>query len=47
MFTATGTGGTGIYTYQWYKTPSSILTGATNSTYDPGNISAQQVITVW
>ena len=33
-FTATGSGGTGIYTYQWYST-SGIITGATSSTYTP------------
>jgi len=40
MFTATGTGGTGTYTYQWYTTSSGIITGATYNTYSPGNITA-------
>ena len=35
--TATGLGGTGIYTYQWYST-SGIIGGATSSTYSPGNL---------
>jgi hypothetical protein len=39
MLTATGIGGTGTYTYQWYHTAGSI-SGATASTYDPGNITA-------
>ncbi|HOY33201.1 MAG TPA: T9SS type A sorting domain-containing protein, partial [Bacteroidales bacterium] len=39
-FTATGTGGTGVFTYQWYKTPATIITNATNSTYNPGNITS-------
>ena len=38
-FTATGSGGTGTYTYQWYYT-SGIISGATSSTYNPGNITA-------
>jgi len=38
VFTATLTGGTGIYSYQWYTTPSSIINNATDSTYDPGNM---------
>ena len=38
-FTATGSGGTGSYTYQWYTT-SGIITGATNQTYSPGNITS-------
>ena len=37
-FTAIGGGGTGLYTYQWYNTISGIISGATNSTYNPGNI---------
>ena len=37
-FTATGGGGTGSYTYQWYNTITGLISGATNSTYDPGNI---------
>ncbi len=37
-FTATGDGGTGSYTYQWYSTTTGIITGATSSTYAPGNI---------
>jgi len=36
VFTATGSGGTGAYTYQWYKTSTGIVSGATNSTYNPG-----------
>jgi len=35
-FTATAGGGTGLYTYQWYKTTTGIINGATNSTYAPG-----------
>ena len=38
-FTATGSGGTGSYSYQWYKT-SGLISGATNQTYSPGNITA-------
>ena len=38
VFTATGSGGTGSYTYQWYSTTTGIITGATISTYAPGNI---------
>ncbi len=38
-FTATGSGGTGSNTYQWYTT-SGIISGATSSTYAPGNITA-------
>ena len=38
-FTATGSGGTGSYTYQWYNSSSSI-SGATASTYAPGNLTA-------
>ena len=37
-FTATGTGGTGTYTYQWFTTPSNAISGATISSYNPGNI---------
>ncbi len=37
-FTAIGTGGSGSYTYQWYTTPSTLINNATNSTYNPGNI---------
>jgi hypothetical protein len=36
-FTATGTGGTGSYSYQWYDNSGSI-SGATASTYTPGNL---------
>ena len=39
-FTATGSGGTSAYTYQWYTTPSNIISGATSSAYNPGNITA-------
>jgi len=35
-FTATGTGGTGSYTYLWYKNGSS--TGTTTQTYAPGTL---------
>ena len=35
--TATGSGGTNSYGYQWYST-SGVIDGATNSTYSPGNI---------
>ena len=45
-FTASGSGGTDAYTYQWYTSPSSIITGATSSTYNPGSLTALQVITV-
>ena len=38
-FTATATGGTGAYTYQWYNSSGSIVS-ATASTYSPGNITA-------
>jgi uncharacterized protein YodC (DUF2158 family) len=38
-FTATGSGGTGSYTYQWYNSSGSI-SGATASTYAPGNLIA-------
>jgi len=38
-FTATATGGTGTYTYQWYSTNTGLISGATNSTYNPGNLS--------
>ena len=38
ILTTTGSGGTGTYIYQWYKTPSIIITGATASTYNPGNL---------
>ncbi|HOY31958.1 MAG TPA: hypothetical protein PKW80_08780, partial [Bacteroidales bacterium] len=36
-FTATAISGNGTYTYQWHTT-SSIINGATNSTFNPGNI---------
>lgn len=38
-FTATGSGGSGVYTYQWYNTAGSI-SGQTNSTYATGNLTA-------
>jgi len=38
-FTATGSGGTGSYTFQWYTT-AAIISGATNATYAPGNLTA-------
>ncbi len=37
-FTATGGGGSGIYTYLWYK--NGIATGVTTQTYAPGNLTA-------
>lgn len=37
ILTATGDGGTGLYTYQWYKN-SAVIPGATNSIYSPANI---------
>ncbi len=37
-FTATGAGGTGTYTYLWYK--NSVSTGVTTQTYAPGNLTA-------
>ena len=37
-FTANGTGGTGSYTYLWYK--NLISTGITTQTYSPGNLLA-------
>jgi hypothetical protein len=37
-FTATGGGGTGSYTYLWYK--NSVSTGVTTQTYDPGSLTA-------
>jgi len=40
VFTATATGGTGSYTYQWYKTSSGLVNNATNSTYTPGLMAA-------
>ena len=40
-FTATASGGVLPYTYQWYST-TGIISGATNSTYDPGNLTASQ-----
>ena len=39
VFTATGSGGTGSYTYQWYNSSGSI-SGSTSSTYDPGTLTA-------
>ena len=39
IFTATGSGGGGSYTYQWYNT-SGLIDGATNYTFNPGNITA-------
>ncbi|MCX6326557.1 MAG: hypothetical protein NT144_07895, partial [Bacteroidia bacterium] len=39
-FTATGGGGTGSYTYQWYNTISGIISGVTDPTYSPGNITS-------
>ncbi len=40
IFTTTASGGIGTYTYQWYKTTTGIVNGATNSTYNPGIMSA-------
>ena len=37
--TADAMGGSGTYTYQWYSA-SSIINGATNSTYTPGNLTS-------
>jgi hypothetical protein len=39
MFTATGSGGTGSYTYQWYTT-TGIISGATSQTYSPGSLTS-------
>ena len=36
--TATGGGGTGSYTYLWYK--NGVTTGITTQLYDPGNLTA-------
>ncbi|HOY30817.1 MAG TPA: T9SS type A sorting domain-containing protein [Bacteroidales bacterium] len=36
IFTASGSGGTSIYAYQWYRTSMGIINGATNSTFNPG-----------
>ena len=41
-FTASGTGGTGSYTYQWYNS-AGIVGGATASTFAPGNITSSDV----
>jgi len=38
-FTATGSGGSGSFTYQWYDN-SGIISGATGSAYSPGNLTA-------
>ncbi len=38
-FTATGSGGNGSYSYQWH-TSSGTISGATGSTYSPGNLTA-------
>ncbi len=38
IFTATGGGGTGSYTYLWYK--DGTATGVTTQTYSPGNLTA-------
>jgi hypothetical protein len=38
LFTATGGGGTGSYTYLWYE--NSVTTGVTTQTYDPGALTA-------
>jgi len=40
--TANGIGGSGVYSYQWYTTPSTIITNATNSTYNPGNLTGSK-----
>ncbi len=39
IFTATGSGGTGSYTYQWYST-SGIISGATSPAYSPGELTS-------
>ena len=36
VFTATGSGGSGTYTYLWYL--GGVSTGITTQTYDPGNL---------
>jgi hypothetical protein len=41
-FTATGGGGTGSYTYLWYK--NSVSTGVTTQTYTPGNLTITSAI---
>jgi len=41
-FTATGGGGTGSYTYLWYK--DGVSTGTTTQTYNPGNLTASASI---
>jgi hypothetical protein len=40
QLSASGSGGTGSYTYQWYNTTSGVISGATGSTYNPGNLTA-------
>ena len=44
-FTTPPTGGTGIYTYQWYNGTGSLGSAATNSTYSPGALTASGIIT--
>ena len=39
-FTTSPTGGTGTYTYQWYTFPSTLISGATNSTYAPSSLTS-------
>src|SRR5208283_1992148 len=39
-FTTSPTGGTGAYIYQWYTSPSNIISGATNSTYTPSSLTS-------
>ncbi len=41
-FTATGSGGTGSYTYLWYK--DNVSTGTTTQTYNPGNLTASSSV---
>ncbi len=41
-FTVTGTGGTGVYSYLWYKNSTS--TGATTQTYNPGVLAANTTL---
>ena len=38
-FTASGSGGSGSFTYQWYNN-SGLIGGSTSSTYDPGRLTA-------
>ena len=42
VFTANGIGGSGAYTYLWYK--GGVSTGITTQTYDPGNLTSSTTI---